>query len=617
MNLLSSRLAARTGTRQLDALAKSDAAADAVDTSIVLVWRRLMRLLQDAADQQAAARVFVPPPGFKFAVARLLAELRDDAHASLSRHFNALARWGYDSSARTMADTLPASYVKAALIRRHLGESRALTEADPPIAADVEQLFPPPSLQQVLQILHVPIHGSTWTQALDKATQLADPARWAHAVASGFAAGQTPRQIAQALQPVVQGVQSSARRIARTYGMQIAHRGQMEAHAQVDDLIIGYQVHALLDQHTRPEHAHRNGTIYYKTPGAGQLGLDQCPHPPLEADGSMAWNCRCWLSPVMTPLQRLMDAPAFAAPETPLVPDHAVYSQWFATADESRRRLAVGTRRLRLMNQLAGDEGPSWEHFVDPETGGLLSTAELHAESDVARAERIAKARAVIAHRGRQLAQVATFGFLPTPTPEPAPVPIAVSPSVSVQFFQTVSSAVEAIPSKIQTLLDDQGFRVVVPASPTQDYPHLAGIQPPGYPVGTTYEHAAGFRNGADIVVPETRRDITTGQYVPNAHAAAVLRHESGHALNAALGDFSDKPAFVAAYQADLAYQQAQQVAMDPYFHQADYLGRRETFAEVFACLHGTGTTRVPNFLAAWPNAAKLIQQRIKSIPVH
>lgn len=75
---------------------------------------------------------------------------------------------------------------------------------------------------------------------------------------------------------------------------------QLDMHERhAGDLIIGYQIHAVLDEQTRPEHRERDGTVYYRDPGPGQKGMDEMPRPPREADGNMAWNCRCMLTPVL------------------------------------------------------------------------------------------------------------------------------------------------------------------------------------------------------------------------------------------------------------------------------------------------------------------------------
>ena len=147
-------------------------------------------------------------------------------------------------------------------------------------------LFPAPSPAKIAAILRQPIHGSTWEQDLTQASRIAgfDPERMVQMIAGGFSAGQTPSQIAKTLLPVVSNVKTSARRIARTYGVQVANAVQRDAHEQLGDMLLGYEVHAQIDQNTRPWHASRDGTMYYKNPGPGQKGYAQMPHPPLEAE---------------------------------------------------------------------------------------------------------------------------------------------------------------------------------------------------------------------------------------------------------------------------------------------------------------------------------------------
>ena len=154
-------------------------------------------------------------------------------------------------------------------------------------------LFPAPDAGWVDSV----VYSSGWQTRI--ASALAPASALASAIAGGMALGRTREEIVQDLLPVVQGVEHVARRIARTEGMRVAQSVQMATHAELGDLVIGYQIHALLDERTRPEHRKRNGTIYYAHPVGDQLGYDQMPDPPHEADGSLAWNCRCYLTPVL------------------------------------------------------------------------------------------------------------------------------------------------------------------------------------------------------------------------------------------------------------------------------------------------------------------------------
>lgn len=164
-----------------------------------------------------------------------------------------------------------------------------------------QMLFPSPTEDRVAAILRRPVFGQTWEQELSQASKIAgfDADLMAQTISQSFALGKTPAEIAKDLRPAVAGVGSAARRIARTYGMQVSHAITRETHEQLGDLLVGYQVHAQFDINTRSWHADRSGTIYYANPEEGQKSYFQMPNPPLEADDPnerpagaphMAWN---------------------------------------------------------------------------------------------------------------------------------------------------------------------------------------------------------------------------------------------------------------------------------------------------------------------------------------
>lgn len=84
---------------------------------------------------------------------------------------------------------------------------------------------------------------------------------------------------------------AAAKRTVRTEGIRVATESNMAAYEELGDITIGYAIHAVLDEVTRPEHRARNGTIYYKYPVGGQKGINEMPRPPVEPDGSVAYNC--------------------------------------------------------------------------------------------------------------------------------------------------------------------------------------------------------------------------------------------------------------------------------------------------------------------------------------
>lgn len=356
------RLAARAHARQLQAVRRSEAAARAASRGVRLVWGALLRLLRDAADPWHASHE----------AARLAVLLGPAVEWHTAGALAGVARWGHDSAARALADALPVAMLRgmvnghpgiaggAVVVGRpgaDIGRGGLLAEglsvrpdgwlsqdfptrrgggsggrrfleqelspavptfldllaplrSPSPLTTDqaralfLRLLFPAPTEQQV----HAVVYGSGWQQRLAASTRLARPDEVAGVVFRGILLGQTPREIARALRPVVQGVESSARRIARTEAMRVAGRQQEAAAGQLGDLVVGWQVHATLDGHTRPWHRQRDGTVYYLDPGPGQKGMAQCPHPPDEAADPTArppgtprtaYNCRCFLMPVL------------------------------------------------------------------------------------------------------------------------------------------------------------------------------------------------------------------------------------------------------------------------------------------------------------------------------
>lgn len=287
----SSRLAARAHSRQLELIRRTDRILRQIDRLARAFVRELVQAVKRGMHHQG-----------------ILQRLR--AVSFVLRRFVAMKL--YELAARSARSARAALVAELPRPRR-----RRLKEADEPedwwadllapfrtgelLAADATDgdilsvLFAPPSVQRTQEI----VYASGWQERLRSGTGLASPEALAARISTGMMLGYDIAQITREILPVVQGVASSARRIARTESMRVAAQVQMDMHRGLGDLVVGYQIHATLDERTRPEHRARDGTIYYANPGPDQLGYDQMPHPPQEADGSLAWNCRCFLTPVL------------------------------------------------------------------------------------------------------------------------------------------------------------------------------------------------------------------------------------------------------------------------------------------------------------------------------
>lgn len=459
---LSSRLAAKAIGRQVESCLLADRAADAVDRAIIVLWRRILASISQK--NPAIAR---------HQTQQHMAGLAHVAKASVRDSLTRVAHWGRKAALQEMG-ILPTTYLRAATVARVAPSAtleselleidartlvmrgianvsgmktkpglvelavRALGLPTDPFstsalifgprpeptaeamtpkekrAAFSEFLFPPPAAEDVHRIVHATVGGMTWEQRLDSATKTsATPEQLARIVGEGVSRGKTAREIAKELLPVVDGVRSSARRIARTESLRVVHQVQFEQWQGLGDMIAGYQIHCVLDERTRPAHAARNGNIYYIDPKPGQLSVEEMPMPPLEADGSYAFNCRCYNSVCLKAADYIEESPSLKAVFTnaqhEMVPDPLLYQEWFERADEPRRRLAVGTRRYAVVKERFG-ENPPWAAFIDPDSGSLMPMRTLADEGAAQRAERMSEVSAAVAKRGEMLRQVLTYG---------------------------------------------------------------------------------------------------------------------------------------------------------------------------------------------------------------
>lgn len=265
-------------------LARADRSADAAERAVRQVWLAVL----------AAIKAGGPPHVVHAAVRHALRQLPAVAgvvRADLAGVAIDSARW----SAATIAGKLTRRQ-RARLFEKEDGSGIAAAAIpDPSDNLVIGAILPTITAEQVNAVLY----SSGWEGRIQALTRLASPDVLAARVGAMMRQGATIQQIAREIRPAVQGVQVVARRTARTAGLWIAHEAELHTYDQLGDMIEGYQIHAVLDHATRPEHRRRDGQKFYRVPRAGQKGFDQMPRPPREADGSWAFNCRCFLSPIL------------------------------------------------------------------------------------------------------------------------------------------------------------------------------------------------------------------------------------------------------------------------------------------------------------------------------
>jgi SPP1 gp7 family putative phage head morphogenesis protein len=423
--------------RQVEICLHANRAANRTDRLVQKAWRKILALISRGDTSGVYERVHA-----------IMGGLKGDLVGRISTDLDELANWTHRSTASHLLDTLPLPYLLHAARK---SKNRPLREAEgdvdfvgnigpqiidwlaplrtPPAGGRMpvltagqqkemfrDMLFPNLTRSQVRWLIFG--RQPNWEERIRSGTRLGDPREIGLSLVNGITRGKTPAEIARDIRPLVQGVSSTAKRIARTECMRVAGIVQDRCHNALGDLVIGWQVHATLDANTRPEHAARNGRIYYKKPKPGDHGLAEKPSPPLEADGTMAWNCRCYMTPVLSdpgnvpPDAAEPGGPLYVDADQRVVSNPTNYEKWFDNADERRKKLAVGAGAYREMKKLNGGKEPSWPTFINPDTGSLLTLRQLRSEDPEERAARMLRVRLQLQQQEQQKQAIRTFGFI-------------------------------------------------------------------------------------------------------------------------------------------------------------------------------------------------------------
>lgn len=191
------------------------------------------------------------------------------------------------------------------------------------------------------------------------------------------------------------------------------------------------------------------------------------------------------------------------------------------------------------------------------------------------------------------------------------------SVGASAEFQKRMREEFDSLPSSVRKLLADKGMTVVVADNMVDAAPDLKDEHPRGWPAGTTFANEDGaFRpDKREIIVAETFKN-NAGQDIRSNRADGVLRHETGHAVDAALDNYSQEADFKAAYDKDVAAMPKDVRAKLEYLLQPDGAGEQETFAEVFGAIYGGSANKSETalILQSFPNVSTLMRQKLASL---
>lgn len=194
----------------------------------------------------------------------------------------------------------------------------------------------------------------------------------------------------------------------------------------------------------------------------------------------------------------------------------------------------------------------------------------------------------------------------------------------SQNFTDKIDRAFLDLPPEVRQLLKSKGYRMVIGDNVVDVKPSLKGVEPRGHGPGAKWDYVEGFQDPVQkiAVVTEHFENRNDGKIMETQRAEGVMRHEVGHAVDGALGDFSTSKKFGDAYSEDIAAidknMSAAEKAQLEYFLQAGNgnAGQSEAFAELFGILQGGGCAKWNEKLIkkAFPKTIAAIEKRLQEL---
>ena len=191
-------------------------------------------------------------------------------------------------------------------------------------------------------------------------------------------------------------------------------------------------------------------------------------------------------------------------------------------------------------------------------------------------------------------------------------MPVEVGEGTGGAFKDQVAIALGVIPTPVLETMAAKGLKIKTGTTMIEMNPELKGVQPRGWPPGTTWDGAEGMYSSNDKTVNVTESYRPAGQtgYMKSRRVRGVMLHESGHGFDHALDNASNSIAFIDAYnkdveQGDLRF--FQKVSLG-YYLQEGRAGRSETFAETFAWNAGQVGADHTDIRQFFPNVSKLVK---------
>lgn len=188
-----------------------------------------------------------------------------------------------------------------------------------------------------------------------------------------------------------------------------------------------------------------------------------------------------------------------------------------------------------------------------------------------------------------------------------------VKSTASTGFVDKVREQIAQMPEGVKKLLVNDRTHIVATGTVLDAMPDAAGDQPRGHDEGKTWNDLDGAQSDHSKLIITAERDKDGF----SKRTEGVLKHETGHAVDRALGNDSDSPEFRAAYDKDVAAMNPEQRAREKYQLQEGKAGRSEAYAELYGAVNGSTANPkdTAQALADYPNVAEFMRKRLNGLP--
>jgi len=200
--------------------------------------------------------------------------------------------------------------------------------------------------------------------------------------------------------------------------------------------------------------------------------------------------------------------------------------------------------------------------------------------------------------------------------------------TASNAHLNNVQNAIGGLPKNVQQFMRNHNVKVIATDTLVDERPAEKAVQPRGWQSGLTWSNSeAGYDKDNNQVIVGDRYTVK-GKLVHGNRVGSVAVHESGHAVDHNMGDYShNNPQYVSAYSKEKGSLLSAANHHDPagsaaatslrYFLQSGNTGREEMFSESFASIYGGASSGAANqhlIETYFPNTLKVVRNAMTSL---